>query len=162
MDIKIRFAEKSDTKYLIKWLDDPEVLKWFPMCNKIEVDDSVRIWMSYAQYKAVLTAELDDKPVGNALIYLQPYKKLAHQALFAIILDKDYRGRGIGTKLLDELFKLAKDRFKLKFLHLEVYQGNPAERLYEKMGFVKYGVHKKFLKDTDGTYYDKIMMQKAL
>ena len=160
--LKIRFAEKSDAKYLIKWLSDPEILKWFPMCNKFEIDDSVRIWMNYASYRCVLTSVYDGKVCGNALIYLNTLKKISHTALFGIIVDKEYRDKGIGSSLLKELFKLAKERFKLEMLHLEVYTGNPAIKLYERLGFQKYGVHKKFLKDLDGTYFDKILMQKNL
>ena len=160
--LKIRFAEKSDAKYLIKWLTDPEILKWFPMCNKFEIEDSVRIWMSYMSYRAVLTSVYDGKVCGNALIYLNSLKKISHTALFAIIVDKEYRGKGIGSSLLKELFKLAKERFKLEMLHLEVYTSNPAIKLYERLGFQEYGVHKKFLKDLDGTYFDKILMQKNL
>lgn len=160
--LKIRFSEKSDAKYLTKWISDPEILKWFPMCNKFEIDDSVRIWMNYAAYRAVLTSVYDGNVCGNALIYLNSFKKIAHTALFAIVVDKEYRGKGIGSALLKELFKLAKERFKLEMLHLEVYTGNPAIKLYERLGFKKYGVHKKFLKDLDGTYYDKILMQKTL
>ena len=161
--LKIRLAEKKDAKYLTKWLlEDPEVLKWFPMCNKIEVDDAVRIWMDYARYRAVITAEYEKVPCGNALLYINNYKKLSHQALFAILVDKNYRNKGIGTALLNELFKIAKERFRLEFLHLEVYTENPAYSLYERLGFKKYGVHRKFLKELDGKYYDKILMQKAL
>ncbi len=160
-NLKIRFAQKSDGKYLEKWLDE-SVLQWFPMCNKAEVADAVNIWMSFTQYRAVLTAEIDKKPVGSALIYLQSYVKLAHQALFAIIIDKDYRGKGVGTTLINELIKIAKERFKLEILHLEVYETNPAIHLYERFGFKKYGVHKKFLKDQNGKYYDKILMQKNI
>jgi len=160
--LKIRFTEKSDAKYLLKWLSDPEILKWFPMCNKFEIEDSVRVWMSYMANKAVLTAVYDGKVCGNALLYLNFLKKISHTALFAIIVDKEYRGKGIGFSLLKELFKLAKERFKLESLHLEVYKGNPAIKLYERLGFQRYGVHKKFLKELDGTYYDKILMQKNL
>ncbi len=160
--LKIRFSKKSDTKYLRKWLSDPQILKWFPMCNQFEIDDSIRIWMSYVDYKSVLTSVYDGNVCGNALIYLNSFKKISHTALFAMIIDKEYRNKGIGTILLKELFKLAKERFKIEMLHLEVYTGNPAIYLYEKLGFKKYGVHKKFLKDLDGTYYDKILMQKIL
>ncbi len=160
--LKIRFSEKSDAKYLIKCLSDPEILKWFPMYNKFAIDDSVRIWMSYITYRAVITAIYDGNVCGNALIYLNSFKKISHTALFAMIVDKEYRGKGIGTVLFKELFKLAKERFKLEMLHLEVYTGNPAIHLYERQGFEKYGVQKKFLKELDGTYYDKILMQKTL
>ena len=161
-NLKIRFAIPSDGKHLAKWLDDEEILKWFPMCNKVEIADSVKVWMSYSRFNAVLTAEIDGKPCGIATLYLQSFKKIAHQCLFAVIVSKEARGKGIGSVLMKDLFKLAKDRFKLEILHLEVYETNPAYKLYEKLGFKKYGVHKKFLKDLDGTYYDKILMQKKI
>ena len=160
--LKIRFSEKSDAKYLMKWLSDPEILQWFPMYNKFEIEDSVRMWMSYLTYRAVITVVYDGKVCGNGLIYLNSLKKISHTALFAMIVDKEYRGKGIGTALLKELFKLAKERFKLEMLHLEVYTSNPAIHLYERQGFRRFGVHKKFLKEPDGTYYDKILMQKNL
>lgn len=160
--INIRLAQDDDAKYLTKWLTDQEILKWFPMCNKLEIEDAVRIWMSYIKYESVITAEVDGVPCGNALLYIQTYKKLAHQSLFAIIVAKEMRSKGIGTALIKELIRMGKEKFKLKTIHLEVYSGNPAQKLYERLGFVKYGVHKKFLKDLDGKYYDKIMMQKVL
>lgn len=160
--LKIRLSQNDDAKYLTKWLDDEDILRWFPMSNKVEIEDAVRIWMSYTKYKAVITAEWEGIPCGIANFYIQTYKKLAHQSLFAIIVAKEYRSKGIGTALIQELIKLAKENFKLKILHLEVYKGNPAQRLYERLGFVQYGVHKKFLKDQRGVYYDKIMMQKIL
>lgn len=160
--LKIRLSQDDDSKYLLKWLDDEEILRWFPMCNKMEIEDAVRIWMSYTKYKAVITAEWEGTPCGMANFYIQSYKKLAHQSLFAIIVGKEYRSKGIGTALIKELIKLGKENFKLKILHLEVYKGNPAQKLYERLGFVEYGVHKKFLKDLNGVYYDKVMMQKVL
>ena len=57
--------------------------------------------------------------------------------------------------------QLAKERFKIEFLHLEVYEGNPAIRLYERLGFEKYGFQRAFVKD-EGKYLGKILMQKYL
>jgi len=160
--LKIRLAEKKDARYLSKWLDDPDIIRWFPMCNHVEIEDSVRLWMDYSRYRSVITAVYDNVPCGNALLYINTLKKLSHQCLLAIIVDKDYRNKKIGTTLINELFKIAKERFRLEFLHLEVYVGNPAYSLYERLGFKQYGVHRKFLKDLDGKYYDKILMQKKL
>ncbi|MFA6118514.1 MAG: GNAT family N-acetyltransferase [Parachlamydiales bacterium] len=161
-NLKIRLSEQSDAKYLTKWLSDPEILRWFPMCNEAEIEDAVKIWMSYTKYKAVITAVCDNVPCGIANLYVQSLKKLSHQSLFAIIVAKEYRGAGVGTALIKELIRMGKEDFKLELLHLEVYEGNPAQRLYERLGFKEYGVHKKFLKDLDGRYYNKILMQKKL
>ena len=114
-------------------------------------EDAAKLWISYAKQQAVLTALWDGIPCGIANLYLQPYKKLAHQCLFAIIVDEKYRGKGVGTNLLNALILMAKNTFHIELLHLEVYEGNPARRLYERMGFKQYGIQRHFIKD-QGNY----------
>src|SRR6185295_15285826 len=145
--LTIRLAVDSDQKYLVDWLLQPGVLEWFPLADLREVEDAARIWVGYNKYGAVLTALWDSVPCGIANLYLQPYKKLAHQCLFAVIVDEKFRGKGIGTKLLRELMALAKERFHIELLHLEVYAGNPAIRLYERFGFEVYGKQRHFVKE---------------
>ena len=158
----VRFARAEDAPHLTKWLSDPNILRWFPMANEREIEDSVRIWVGYTRMEAGMTACLDDVPVGMANLYIQPYQKFAHQCLFSIIIQDAYRGKGIGTVLLQSLMKHANERFKIELLHLEVYDGNPAISLYSKLGFKQYGRHVRFIKLEDGTYIDKIFMQKEL
>lgn len=134
---------------------------WFPLYDLREVEDAARIWVSYYKMGALVTALCDGVPCGIANLYIQPYKKLAHQCLFAIIVDQKYRGRGIGTKLLGDLIELGRNTFHLKMIHLEVYEGNPAIHLYERMGFAQYGAQPHFIKEA-GRYLTKIFMQKKL
>ena len=156
-----RLTVPEDASYLTRWLQEPGVLRWFPMMNQVEIDDAVRIWMNYAKLQAALTAEIDNVSCGMANLYLQPYKKFAHQCLFAIIVDEKFRGKGVGKALLEQLMKHAKDKFSIEILHLEVYDGNPAIHLYERLGFARYGAQNSFIKE-DGTYTAKILMQKYL
>jgi putative acetyltransferase len=155
-------ADPSDETLLIDWLLQPGVLRWFPLTDLREVEDAARIWMSYISQHAVLTAVYNGVPCGSVTLYLQPYQKLAHQSLLAIIVDEKYRGRGIGTLLIKEIIRLSQERFHLDFLHLEVYEGNPAIRLYHRLGFKEYGVHNRFIKESNGQYLNKILMQRGI
>jgi putative acetyltransferase len=159
--IEIRLAVPEDGKYLKKWLFEPGVLRWFPMCNEREVDDAVKLWMDYVKDQAVLTALCDGKPCGICNLYLQPYEKFKHQCLMAIVVGEAYRNKGIGRLLIEELMKIAKEKHHIEILHLEVYEGNPAYYLYEKMGFKKFGFQKHFIKEKN-SYLGKTFMQKAL
>jgi len=160
-DREVRFTLPEDAPHLQHWLMEPGVLRWFPMINAREVEDAVRVWIGYCKIHAALTVTDKGVPCGMANLYIQPYKKLAHQCLFSIIVGKAYRGQGVGTLLLTELMKLAKEKFHIELLHLEVYEGNPATALYRKMGFVEYGRHSHFIKE-DGTYSAKVFMQRNL
>lgn len=160
--IEVRKSVLEDIQYIRKWLKEPDTLKWYPMCNDREIEDAARFWISFVKYGAVLTAYYAGKVAGIINLYLQQYQKFCHQCLFAIIVRSDLRGKGIGSKLIQEIQVLAKDQFNIKFLHLEVYENNPAIRLYERQGFIKYGEQKHFIKNLDGSYMSKIFMQKQL
>ena len=162
MGITVKLAQESDKQYLVKWLSEPGILRWFPMITEREVDDAATCWMGYVKMNAVWMVEYDGVPCGIANLYLHSVKKLMHQSLFAVIVAKDYRNKGVGTVLLNEVMRQAKERFRIEVLHLEVYEGNPAKNLYERLGFVEYGFHERFLKEPDGSYLGKYFMQKFL
>lgn len=161
MTLEIRVAQESDQPHIVEWLLQPGVLKWFPLADQREVEDAVRISLSYAAAGAAITALKGGRPVGFANLYLQQFEKLAHQSLFMVIVDERERGHGIGTALIQELERLSRETFHLDLIHLEVYDGNPAIRLYTRLGYTRYGYHPRFLKD-EGGYLGKILLQKPL
>ena len=160
-EVQLRYTEPKDAAALKEWLAEPGVLHWFPMQDQAEVDDAVRHWIGMSKYRCSLTAVVDDVPCGISTLYLMPYRKLAHQCLFSIIVSKEQRRRGIGSILLNNIMHLGKEYFKLEVLYLEVYEGNPAIRLYEKFGFSEVGRQNYFLKE-EGKYYAKITMERVL
>lgn len=60
----------------------------------------------------------------------------------AIAVAPEFRGRGAGTRLLEELIKTAR-RLKFPALSLSVDRRNPAFRLYERLGFTDAGISKE-------------------
>lgn len=161
-EITVRYTDNDDAPHLKEWLQEPGILRWFPMQTPVEVEDAVKHWISFSRFRCSLTAVCGSMPCGITTLYLMPYQKVAHQCLFSIIVAKEYRGKGVGTLLLNNLIHLAKEQFKLEYLYLEVYDGNPAKSLYEKFGFTEVGSQPHFIKEEDGTYVGKIIMERAL
>jgi GNAT superfamily N-acetyltransferase len=159
--LAFRLTGLGDAPFLLEWLSDPDVLRWFPMYDAREIEDAVRIWVGHTKIEAGLTALWDGVPCAMANLYIQPYQKQMHTCLFSIIVKGSMRGQGIGKYLLEELIKYAKERFKIEILHLEVYEGNPARRLYERLGFKEFGRQNHFIKE-NGKYSAKVFMQRPL
>lgn len=164
--LKIRLSTLEDGAFLKEWLGDPAVVRWFPMNDSVEVEDATMRWISFARYHCSVTAEIDGKPVGLATLYLQPYKNLAHQCEFGIIVSPEMRDHGVGSHLLNSLMHLAKDRFKIEVLHLQVYADNPAIRLYIRFGFIEFGrqTHWVKMRHADGRieYIGRVFMERFL
>lgn len=159
--LQLRYTILEDADYLKTWLQEPGILRGFPMQDPLEVDDSVKHWIGFSKYKSSLTATLDGKPVGIATLCLMPYRKLAHQCLLSIIVSEEVRGKGVGTLLLNNLIHLAKAYFGIEVLYLEVYEGNRATSLYHRFGFREVGFQKHFMKE-DGEYVGKVVMERIL
>ncbi len=159
--LKIRLAKESDYQNLVNWLNEPGVLQWFPMNSEKEVEHASQIWVYYAKMESCFIAEWEGVPCGSVLLNLSSLGKIRHQCLISIIVSEKFRNQGIGAKLLNFIEKEALEKFHLELLHLEVYENNPARRLYERAGFVYYGEHPQFLKEASG-YKSKILMQKWL
>jgi putative acetyltransferase len=91
--VEIRYTELSDAKELREWLLDPNVNRWFPMVDQAEAEDATGRWIGFSRWRCSLTATRDGKPIGIATLYLQPYRKLAHQCEFGIIVSDKERGK---------------------------------------------------------------------
>lgn len=109
-----------------------------------------------------LLAFVDGKLIGSTDINMMD-KVRSHVGIFGIIIDKDYRGQGIGTFLMDSIIKEAKLKLKeLKIITLDVYANNfIAQSLYKKLGFIEYGRLPKGAKYR-GKFDDLVLMYKNL
>jgi ribosomal protein S18 acetylase RimI-like enzyme len=159
--LSIRYTVPQDAEWIRKWFHDPSVIDAFPMCNDTEIDDAVRRWVSFSRIRASLTVELDGHPVGIATLYIQTYKRIAHQTEFGIIVDENYRGRGVGGFLLTSLMKLARDHFHIELIHLQVYENNPAIPFYERYGFKEFGRQKGWMKKGEG-FVGRVFMERFI
>jgi GNAT superfamily N-acetyltransferase len=77
----------------------------------------------------LLLIESDGAPIGRIYVYRTP----AEIRLMDIALIPERRGQGIGSALLSELMNEARSTACELTLHVE--PDNPAQRLYQRLGF---------------------------
>src|ERR1051325_11627238 len=124
-EFDIRYTHIDDAILLRSWLNEPEVLQWFPMRTSIELENAIRVWMGFCRVSSSLTAVFRNEPVGIGTLFLMPYRKTAHHCLFKMVVNPQFQRRGIGTSLLRNLKHLAKNYFHLTLMHIEFFEGNP-------------------------------------
>ncbi len=129
--------------------------------RELEIDWLSRALVSLEKDEAFyIVAEVNGKLVASSDVRkLGGYEK--HVGVVGIVVKKDFRDLGIGTKIMQTLENKAKER-GLKVLTLSVFASNKrAIHLYEKAGFVQTGtIPKKHFKE--GKYIDEWIMTKIL
>ena len=90
-------------------------------------------------YREILVAELDGCPVGTVSMGGHGFQRPGSLRLFALDVGEAFRGRGVGTALVDAVEAVAADR-ALTEVNLEVAIGNEdAVRLYQRLGYKRLG-----------------------
>ena len=106
---------------------------------------------------------IDGEIVGSSDISFMSGIKTSHRAALGITIQRKYWNIGIGSAMFEELMKAAKEHEKTEIVELEFIEGNDrAKALYEKFGFEVISVKPKSFKLKDGTYQNKVYMQRIL
>lgn len=160
--LSIRLSVETDMDHWKRWVADPKVSRWFPFrSEEAEIDMTARHVFSFLPRNGLITAECDGQPCGIAGFELPAYHKLMHQATIWIVVAESHRNQGIGTLLLKSLLAAGKAWHGLSLVLLEVYEGNPARALYQRLGFVDYGFQPRF-SNVDGQFLGRHLMCKAI
>ena len=168
-DIVLRSAQGSDAEALIEYLKVTTGETPFLIREPEEVTITLEQEISFIESKIksekelMLIATIDGKHIGNcSLMSIAPYKRYAHRCEVAIALYQEYCGLGIGKAMMQTVLDVAKE-LGYEQAELEVISDNKnAIKLYENLGFKKYGTFPTNMKYADGTYADAEWMMKRL
>jgi [ribosomal protein S18]-alanine N-acetyltransferase len=155
---QIRASNDADEKFLWEMLyqaiyvpeGEPRPSK--EILKNPEISQSLKNWGRRGD--AALIATSGETPVGAVWIRLfddtnKTYGFVDPQTpLLGMALLPEYRGKGIGTVLLEKILTVAKE-LGFEQVSLSVDPDNPALRLYERVGFKKIGI--------DGTSWDMLV-----
>ncbi|MEK3880718.1 GNAT family N-acetyltransferase [Paenibacillus sp. FSL M7-0420] len=123
--------------------------------------ETTRIRLDSSDEHFTLGAFLDGEQqlAGMATLFRESRPKVQHKAnVYAVYVDPVARKHGVGRALMLELIARAKAAPGLELLTLTVTSNNaPAKRLYESLGFIRYGTEPKAMK-LGSEYLDEDLM----
>jgi ribosomal protein S18 acetylase RimI-like enzyme len=109
----------------------------------------------------VLGAIRDAELIAIAGFAVQQGQKKAHKGiLWGMYVRPAARRASVGRRLVEAICNLARQHVELIQLTV-VAENEQARNLYERLGFLEYGLEKNALKQ-DGRYYDEVLMAKDL
>ncbi|WP_026476510.1 GNAT family N-acetyltransferase [Alkaliphilus transvaalensis] len=101
---------------------------------------------------------IDDEIVSVANINSPNRKRIAHNSEIGISVKKAYWGKGIGSLMMEELIRFAKEHPLINNISLGVKASNQdAIKLYKKFGFEEIGLYHKYF-NVEGSFDDKVIM----
>jgi ribosomal protein S18 acetylase RimI-like enzyme len=107
----------------------------------------------------VLVADQSGPVLGVLSCEAGSRQRLAHRATFQMLVERGWRGRGIGTALLQTLIAWAEEHPTIEKLGLAVSATNsPAIGLYRRFGFVEEGRRPRELRLGPNQYVDDVLM----
>ena len=133
--------------------------------NDMTVEDEAK-WIRNkreSENELVIACYIDGVVVGSCDITFFNDGKTHHRAGIGIAIIKKYWNIGIGSAMFKELIKLSEEHKGTEILELTVVEENERGRaLYEKFGFETVAKIPDAYKLKNGTYQNKIFMQKYL
>ena len=146
------YISAGETEFILRYPE--ECGKYTPEGEKALFDR-----INASENEAMLVCLVDGKVAGNCQISWKTGIKTRHRATVAIALLKEYWNQGIGTRLFQEMIRIAEENENILQIELEFVEGNDrAKALYEKMGFQIVGKKPDAIRLKDGTLLDEYDM----
>ncbi|HKL42461.1 MAG TPA: GNAT family protein [Clostridia bacterium] len=147
MEIKIRKFQHEDIPYKVKWINDDENNQFLHYDLPLR-EDKTLLWFNSIKDRtdrADFTITYNGEPAG--LIGLLNIDNKNRKAEYYITLGgSEFKGKGIATIASELLIEESYHNYKLNkiYLYTEV-ENKSAQRLFERIGFIKEGLLKEDL-----------------
>ena len=148
--------------YLRKTAEETDFLMRTPEeCGRYTLEDEIALFemKNASKNDAFIMCIVDGRVAGNCELRFNNRVKTRYRAQIGIAIIKEFWGLGIGTKMFEEMIRMAEEREGVTQLELEFIEGNVRGRaLYEKMGFTIAGVHPNAVCMKDGRLCNEYLM----
>ena len=162
----IRSPKDEDIQGMLDYLyvsagETEFILRYPEECGKYTAEGEKALFdrVNAADNEAMLVCLVDGRVAGNCQVMWRKNIKTGHRAAVAIALLKEYWNQGIGTRMFEEMIRIAEANENILQMELEFIEGNSRARaLYEKMGFRITGIHPNAIRLKDGTLLNEYSM----
>jgi L-amino acid N-acyltransferase YncA len=162
-ELALRFATIGDAEAICRIYNQGIEDRIATLETELRTPEERREWLADRGLRhPVIVAETDVGVVGwGSLNVFNPRPAYRFVADFSIYIERGWRGKGLGGRLLARLVELARERDFHKLV-LSAFPSNAGGMaLYTKLGFRTVGIYKEQGR-LDGQWVDTIIMEKLL
>ncbi len=160
--VTLRPIHASDVPLLLRWMSDPHLMRHWaqpaPLLTEDRLAQDLAGRFSRFDTAGYFMIEREDGTAIGRIEFEQLDERNRSAEVMIFIGDPDARGKGYGTEAMVALLRYLFHQRNLHRVFLTVLAWNtPAQRSYEKVGFVVEGR----LRDDvyfDGRYHDQLVM----
>lgn len=142
---QMRYYDASDGEALARFMGDARNKVFLPAESEKEIASQVEIWNAYSRYKCGLTATYQQRRIGMAMIYLMPYRKVAHHGICHVVVSPKHLDDGVRESLVRNLVNLGNKYFSLERLQFELYGDEKLAAILEEQGFTPLFTQENYL-----------------
>ncbi|MDO4292414.1 MAG: GNAT family N-acetyltransferase [Eubacteriales bacterium] len=168
-DAVIRNPKEEDAEAMLQMLytlaaETEFTIRYPEECDyTLEEERHILAQNNASAHQAMLICEVEGEIAGSCMVSVCTRIKTRHRASVAIGLVQKYWNQGIGTKMFQEMIRIAEGFSEVSQIELAFIEGNTrAQRLYEKQGFRIVGVYPNATRLKDGTLLHEYIMIKQL
>lgn len=167
-EVTLRTGEKVILRPMVKE-DEQRLLDFFLrlpeedrlfLKNDVTDPNVIKSWAQNIDYEHVIPilAEIDDRIIGDATLHRRTTEQPTDIGEVRIVIDRDFRRRGLGKRLAREIYYLALSK-KMNRLVAEVVEDQHAViKTFEILGFRRERVLENQAKDLHGKKHNLVVM----
>jgi aminoglycoside 6'-N-acetyltransferase len=152
--VVLRTLVDSDVARLVEIGREPEFSRWWPDLDETNLVEKA----AGASGAVVFTITLGEEVVGIAQFYEEDDRQYRHAGI-DLGLATAWQGQGLGTDTVQTLVRhLVHERGHHRVVIDPAAHNHRAIRCYEKAGFRRVGVMRRYERDADGSWHDGLLM----
>jgi L-amino acid N-acyltransferase YncA len=162
-DLDVRPARESDGEAIARIYNQGIEDRVATLETELRTPEERRRWMAARGPRhPVIVAEAVGAVIGWAsLNQFNPRPAYQHVADFSVYVERGWRGKGVGRRLLEALIELARGIGYHKMVLSAFPFNQSGVALYERLGFRTVGIYRE-QGLLDGKWIDTIIMEKLL